>query len=182
MGYEPVRFRSMRSGGGSLFNRDGMRVSERWGAGMLLATTILLAGCVESTDSDLATVTDASPTTVSDARIITGSIPGEHEYRDVAGTVAAVDGCVALELSDGAVYPLIWPLGYQYLPDKASVSSVHGTVALGEKLTQSRGYLIDREEVDEFPDPARLTGFDECSANAQTFLVLVNVEDFDTPE
>ncbi|WP_133163795.1 hypothetical protein [Cryobacterium zongtaii] len=154
---------------------------------MLLATTILLAGCVESADSDSATVTDASPSTVSDARIITGSIPGEYEYeyeyeyKDVAGTVAA-DGCVALELSDGAVYPIIWPLGYQYLPDKASVRSVHGTVALGEKLTESRGYLIDREVIDEFPDPARLTGFDECDSTAPTFLVLVNVEDFDTPE
>lgn len=92
---------------------------------MLLATTILLAGCVEST--------------VSDARIITGSIPGDHEYKNVAGTLVAVDGCVALELSDGAVYPLIWPLGYQYLPDETSVSSVHGTVALGEQLTESRG-------------------------------------------
>ena len=135
---------------------------------MLLATTILLAGCVEST--------------VSDARIITGSIPGEYEYKDVAGTVTAVDGCVALELSDGAVYPVIWPLGYQYLADEASVSSVHGTVALGEKLTESRGYLIDREAIDEFPDPVRLAGFEECDSNAPTFLVLVNVEDFDTPE
>ncbi|TFC45995.1 MULTISPECIES: hypothetical protein [Cryobacterium] len=167
-----------------MFNRDGMKVSERWGAGMLLATTILLAGCVESADSDSATVTDANPTTVSGARIITGSIPGEYEYEyeDVAGTVTAVDGCVALELSDGAVYPIIWPLGYQYLPDEASVSSAHGTVALGEKLTESRGYLIDREVIDESPEPARLTGFDECDSNAPTFLVLVNVEDFDTPE
>jgi len=165
-----------------MFNRDGMTVSERCAAGMLLASTILLAGCVESTDSDSALVTDAGPTTVSDARIVTGSIPGEYEYRDVAGTVAAVNGCVALELSDGAVYPLIWPLGYQYLPDKASVGSVHGTVALGEKLTESRGYLIDREVIDEFPDAARLTGFDDCDSNAPTFLVLVNVEDFDTPE
>jgi hypothetical protein len=150
-----------------------MRASEHWGAGMLLATTIALAGCTGSTDR---------ATTIADPRIITGSIPGDYEYRDVAGTVAAVDGCVALEMSDGAVYPIIWPLGYRYLPDKASVGGGHGTVALGEELTASRGYLIDREEFDEFPDPARITGFDECGTEAQTFLVLVDVEDFDTPE
>lgn len=165
-----------------MFNRDGMTVAERWAGGMLLATTILLAGCGESIDSDSALITDASPTTVSDVRIITGSIPGEYEYRDMAGTVTSVDGCVALERSDGAVYPLIWPLGYQYLPENASVSSVHGSVAIGEKLTESRGYLVNREVIDELPDPARLTGFDECDSSAPTFLVLVNVEDFDTPE
>ena len=75
-----------------MFNRDGMTVSERCTAGMLLASTILLAGCVESTDRDSALVTDAGSTTVSDARIVTGSIPGEYEYTNVAGTVTAVDG------------------------------------------------------------------------------------------
>lgn len=85
-----VRFKSTRSGGGSGVNGHGVRVSVRWGAGVLLATTILLAGCVESTDSDSATFTDASPTTVSGARIMTGSITGEHECDSNAPTFLAL--------------------------------------------------------------------------------------------
>jgi hypothetical protein len=154
----------------------------RWGAALLLAPIFLLAGCVDSTGTDFPTVTDSGATTGNDPRIITGRIPGEFEHQPIVGTVATVDGCVALELSEGEVYPIIWPLGYQLLPDRASVGSANGTVALGEELTESRGYLIAREEFEELSDPAQLTGFDECSPSAQTFLVLVYVEDFDTPE
>jgi hypothetical protein len=154
----------------------------RWGAALLLVPTFFLTGCVDPTGIDSPAVTDRGATAGSGPRIITGRIPGEYEHRDVAGTVATADGCVALELSEGAVYPIIWPLGFEVLPDGTSVGDANGTVALGEKLTESRGYLIAREEFEEFSDPAQLTSFDECSPDAETFLVLVNVEDFDTPE
>jgi hypothetical protein len=131
---------------------------------------------------DSSPIPDSGATPGSDPRIITGSIPGEHVYRDVAGTVLEVDGCVSLQGSDGAVYPIIWPLGFQVQPDMKSVGGVHGTVAIGEKLTESRGFLIARDDFSELSDPAQLTGFDERNPDAETFLTLVNVEDFDTPE
>jgi len=142
----------------------------RWGAGLVLAPVFLLTGCADSPGID------------PDTGIITGRIPGDHEHQDVVGTVAAVEGCIGLELSDGVVYPIIWPLGFQLQPANASIGDGNGTVVVGEKLTESRGYLIAREEFGSFSDPAQLTGFDECSPDAETFLVLVDVEDFDAPE
>jgi len=142
----------------------------RWGAGLLLAPVLFLAGC-------------SAPTGINpDTGIITGRIPGVYEHKDVVGTVAAVDGCIGLEVSAGVVYPIIWPPGFQLQPDTASIGDGNGTVVVGEKLTQSRGYLIAREEFGTFADPAQLAGFDECGPDAETFLVLVNVEDFDAPE
>ncbi|TFC54531.1 MULTISPECIES: hypothetical protein [unclassified Cryobacterium] len=166
----------MRSVGG------GTKTFRRWGAASLLVPTFFLPGCVDPTGIESPTVTDSGATTGSGPRIITGRIPGEYEHRDIAGTVATADGCVALELSGGVVYPIIWPLGFQLLPDQTSVGDANGTVYIGEKLTGSRGYLVAREEFEKFSDPAQLTGFDECSPDAETFLVLVNVKDFDTPE
>jgi hypothetical protein len=136
--------------------------------GLLIAPMLLLAAC-------------NSPS-AADPRIITGRIPGSHPHEDFTGTLTAVEGCVSLDVSDGEVYPVIWPLGFEVQPDKTSIGDVNGTVAIGEELTQSRGYLIDAAEFGALTDRVVLTGLEECNPSSPRYLVLVQVEDFDTPE
>lgn len=136
--------------------------------GVLSVPVLFLAACAASPGGD--------------SRIITARAPVGHQIEDIVGTVTAMDGCASLGLPGGAVHPVIWQLGFEVQPDGVSVGDNNGTVALDEELTQSRGYLIDAAELDEFDEPVDLTGFDQSSPDSTTFLVLTQVEDFDTPE
>lgn len=114
--------------------------------------------------------------------IITGRVPVDRMSETLEGTLIDVDGCASIALSTDLVYPVVWPGGFEIHDRGASVGDHHGRVKLGQHLS-SKGYLIERAVLNSLQDPpAALFGVDTCSPEADTLVVLTQVEDFDSTE
>jgi len=135
-----------------------------------LVAVVLLTACVYEPPA-IPDPTTASPVTESPT-IMAGTLwpPAPAAAEPLVGTIAIVDGCVALHSPDGGLLPIVWPIGtVNSVDDPSAVRMLNGSVHVGDDIAGATGWKTTAEQL----PPDTVTGVEACTTAADTELVVI---------